>query len=59
MFASTQDPEFVQGQSRDVPNRELGPNIYTTKYLTVETCGVRFFTDMLFMEAIRSHEYSS
>ena len=29
MFASTQDPEFVQGQSRDVPNRELGPNSNT------------------------------
>ena len=28
MFASTQDLEFVQGQSRDVPGRELGPNIY-------------------------------
>ena len=27
MFASTQDLEFVQGQSRDVPDRELGPNI--------------------------------
>ena len=29
MFATTQDPEFVQGQSRDVPDRELGPNIHT------------------------------
>ena len=29
MFASTQDLEFVQGQSRDVPDRELGPNITT------------------------------
>ena len=28
MFASTQDLEFVQGQSRDVPDRELGPNNY-------------------------------
>ena len=27
MFASIQDLEFVQGQSRDVPDRELGPNI--------------------------------
>ena len=27
MFASTQDLEFVQEQSRDVPDRELGPNI--------------------------------
>ena len=33
MFASTQDLEFVQGQSRDVPDRELGPNIFT-----VESC---------------------
>ena len=27
MFASTQDLEFVQGQSRDVPDRELALNI--------------------------------
>ena len=27
MFASTQDLEFVQGKFRDVPDRELGPNI--------------------------------
>ena len=26
MFASIQDPEFVQGQSQDVPDRELGPD---------------------------------
>ena len=26
MFAQTQDLEFGQGQSRDVPDRELGPN---------------------------------
>ena len=29
MFAQTQDLEFGQGQSRDVPDRELGPNITT------------------------------
>ena len=27
MFASTQDLEFVQGQSRDVPDRELVLNM--------------------------------
>ena len=30
MFASTQDHEFVQGQSGDVPNRELVLNMDTT-----------------------------
>ena len=30
MFASTQDLEFVQGQSRDVPDLELGPNSITS-----------------------------
>ena len=34
MFASTQDLEFVQGQSRDVPDRKLGPNILTTVVIT-------------------------
>ena len=29
MFASTQDLEFVQGQSRDVPDRELVLNIHS------------------------------
>ena len=41
MFASTQDPEFVQGQSRDVPNRELGPNRDTppcSKVVVNELC---------------------
>ena len=28
MFASTEDLEFVQGQSRDVPDHELVLNIY-------------------------------
>ena len=30
MFASTQDLEFVQGQSRDVPDRELVLNMTIT-----------------------------
>ena len=30
MFAQTQDLEFGQGQSRDVPDHELGPNINTS-----------------------------
>ena len=39
MFAQTQDLEFGQGQSRDVPDRELGPNItmlvYLNTYITI------------------------
>ena len=36
MFAQTQDLEFGQGQSRDVPDRELGPNTYmSTRYTKV------------------------
>ena len=32
MFAQTQDLEFGQGQSRDVPDRELGPNSNTMTF---------------------------
>ena len=31
LFASTQDLEFVQGQSQDVPDREVGPNSSTVE----------------------------
>ena len=34
-FASTQDPEFVQGQSCDVPDRKLGLNISTATVLHI------------------------
>ena len=38
MFASTQDPEFVQGQSRDVPDHELRPNIYIITKVEKNIC---------------------
>ena len=36
MFASTQDLEFGQGQSRDVPDRELVLNIPDSDWLIEE-----------------------
>ena len=33
MFAQTQDLEFGQGQSRDVPDRELTLNINAIKFI--------------------------
>ena len=35
MFAQTQDLEFGQGQSRDVPDRELALNINTLVVVSV------------------------
>ena len=43
MFASTQDLEFVQGQSRDVPDRELVLIIYVST-VQEDLCKVFFQT---------------
>ena len=51
MFASTQDLEFVQGQSRDVPDRELGPNIFTD--WRAMGCRLRSVTQLLIPISIK------
>ena len=53
MFASTQDLEFVQGQSRDVPDRELGPNSMTSVFwLTESASSVCLLTEIKTCESI-------
>ena len=47
MFASTQDLEFVQGQSRDVPDRELGPNRDTFRFVIIISVSIVFVAEKL------------